>query len=266
MSGPPPVGFTPPNFRVPRLLGIFNVLFSVQILICGLCLGGYTLTLPAISRGLGQLQKQVEKKAESDRKAQLDEVVEREKTAKTEQEKVEAAARRMEIENRPKATLPGTVDFTKMGIGDPQFINWTWVELLSGIVLNLMMLISGIGLLHWKPWARSLGIWTALLKIARLVLVYGFFVLTIVPPLARRMGAAVSEMMANQPGMRPPGGGSPDAFFARIYTVYYSALGLGMILFGVVYPLILLWLLTRPSVKSACSGRLKLPAEPNQPW
>src|SRR5205823_4481251 len=179
MSGPASVGTVAPNFRVPRLVGILNVLFATQILICGLFMGAYTLTLPMMGRIFSQLQRQVEQQTETMRKTQLAALAEDEKKAKTEQEKIEVAARRIEIENRPKGMLPATVDFTQMGLASPEFIIFCWTEILTGLTLNVMLLVSGIGLMSWKPWARSLGVWTAGLKIVRLALVYGYFILSI---------------------------------------------------------------------------------------
>lgn len=267
MSGPAPIGITPPNFRLARLVGIFNIIFATQILICGVVMAGYTLTLPLWGRVFTYITKQAEQQAAASKQARLEAVADQEKNAKTEQEKIEAAAKRLEIETRPNAGIPPTVDFTKMGFTEPHFVAWTWAEVLSGLILNVMMLVSGIGLLTWRPWSRPLAVWTALLKIVRLVLLYGYFVLAIVPPLATRMGSVVVEMMtAQQPGFAMPGGTPPVELFVRIYTISYSIMGVGIILGGIVYPVIVLWLLTRPSVKSACSGRLKLPKEPKQPW
>jgi hypothetical protein len=268
MSGPAPVGNVAPNFRLPRLVGILNVMFSTQILICGLFMGGYVLTIPLMARVFSQLQGQVEQQAETARKTQLKALAEDEEKAKTEQEKIEVAARRIELENRPKGMLPATVDFTQMGMSSPEFLAFSWTEILTGLALNVMMLVSGIGLMSWKPWARSLGLWTAGLKIVRLALVYGFFILAIVPPLGLKMAKVAVDMinMQGTPFPRSPGGAPPADLFARVYTVMYSGMGLGFMLFGMIYPAILLWLLTRPGVKAACSGRLKLPKEPKQPW
>jgi hypothetical protein len=266
MSGPAPTGIVPPNFRSARLMGIFNVVFGAILITGGVCGAGYTLTLPLWGRVFSQITAQAEQQANAARKAELEAVKDQEKAAKTEKEKIETAARRIELENRPVVMMPGTMDFSKMGFTDPAFIAWTWTEVLSGIVLNLMMIVSGVGICHWKPGARRVGVWTAILKIVRLVLLWGFFVIAIVPSFARKMGEVVAQMMAQQPGMRMPGGVPPQEFFAQVYAITYSAMGVMFIVFGVIYPAIVLWVLTRPGVKSACSGLLKLPKEPNQPW
>jgi hypothetical protein len=267
MSGPAPVGNVAPNFRVPRLVGILNVMFSTQILVCGLFLGAYTLTIPVMARFFSQLQVQVERQAETARKTQLKALAEDEAKAKTDQEKIEVAARRIELENRPKGMLPPTVDFTQIGLGAPEFIAFCWTELLTGYALNIALLVSGIGLMSWKPWARSLGVWTAALKIVRLALIYGYFILAVVPPLGQKMAKVAVDMLTMQGTPFPSRGGTPPVdMLVRIYTVMYSVMGLGFMVFGVIYPAILIWVLTRPGVKAACSGRLKLPKEPKQPW
>lgn len=267
MSGPVATGIYPPNFRLTRLVGIFNVNFAVLLILGGICMGGYTITIPVWTRLMTQIQSQATKQLETSRKQSIKAALEAEEQAKTEKEKFEAAVRRAEIENRPPASLPAGMDLTKLGMDSPTFMAWTWTEVFSGIVVNLMMLASGIGLLSWRPWARKLGIWTAFLKIVRLVLAYGFFVLVIVPVFAHNLGQMVVEMMASQPGMMGGRGAAPPAeMFERIYAIMYSGMGVGYVVLAVIYPILLIWLLTRPGVKSACSGLLKLPKEPNQPW
>ena len=46
--------------------------------------------------------------------------------------------------------------------------------------------------------AEGLWIWTAVLKIARLVLIYGFFIIVIVPNFSEKLGHMVGEMMNAQ--------------------------------------------------------------------
>jgi hypothetical protein len=267
MSKATPSGLVAPNFRTPRLLGIFSVVFASELLIIGVFLCGYVALLPLLGSVIQSTQKQINARAEASKKADLDALAAREKAAKTEQEKIDVAVKRKEIESRPAAPFAGIMEMQNTTVGDPVFIRYSWVDVLTGMALNVLMLASGIGLLHWRPWARSLGVWTAAVKIVRLVLVYGFFIIAIVPPYSQRLGKAVVEMMASTQQM---GGatGTPFAsadFLVRIYTVTYSALGLGFMFVGAIYPAILLWFLTRPSVKSACSGMLRTPKEPNQP-
>jgi hypothetical protein len=266
MASPAPKGFTPPNFRTPRLLGIFNVLFAAQILVCGLCMGSYTLTMPIWGKVMAQAQNQAKLQVENANKAALDAVEEQLKEAKTDKEKEALEARKREIEARPNFVMPGMMDISKMGLDDPTLVGWTWSEVISGLVLNVLMLVSGVGLMSWKPWGWSLALWTSVLKILRLCLVYGFFIVAIVPPMSQRIGDMVGGMLvAQQAALGRAGTMPPASMFARIYTVTYSAMGLWMLLLGVIYPALQIWWLTRPGVKLACSGTMKLPREPRQP-
>ncbi|GAC1468298.1 MAG: hypothetical protein NVSMB9_10820 [Isosphaeraceae bacterium] len=268
MNPSAPRGFAMPNFRTSRLLGIFNVVFASELLLCGVCMGGYVVTLPLWARVFSQFQARAEQQGDQARKAALDGLAQQEKAATTPEARAEFAARRRDIENRPRMNMAGVMDLSKMGLDDPKLIRWSWFEVLSGLFLNTLMLTSGIGLLSWRPWARSLGVWTAVLKILRLGLAYGYYIVEIVPSFSERMGKAVGEMMVVQQGAIGrigPGATPPTDVFVKIYTVTYSAMGLGFAVLAMIYPLILLWFLTRPGVKLACSGTLKLPREPNQP-
>lgn len=257
-----------PNFRTPRLLGIFNVIFASEILLCGLCMGGYTLTLPLWGRAMQSATQQVEKQAETARAQAISALEAEEESAKTPEEKAEVEARRRDLESRPKVVMPNMMDLQKLGMTDSKLISWSMAEVVSGLILNVMLLASGIGLMNWKGWGRSLGIWTGVLKIVRLGLVYGVFIIVVVPTVSQKIGDAVGEMMIaqQQAAGRGPGGMPASSMFVRIYTITYSGMGLGMIALGSVYPAIMVWFLTRPGAKVACSNVYKLPKEPNQPW
>ncbi len=258
-------GIVAPNFRTPRLIGIFSVVFASELLIVGLCLGGYAAIMPLIARFTTNAQNQVEAQLEASNKVELDALAAKEKTAKTDEEKIEIAAKRKEIQSRPKNPMASMMAINQVQLGDKTFIAYTWTDVLTGVVLNILMLTAGIGLLHWRPWARSLAVWTSAVKIVRLILLYGFFIIVIIPPYCQRLGDAVEQMMTAPQFSGIKGVAMSGGFYARMYTVMYSAFGLGVMLIGVIYPAIVIWCLTRPAVKSACSGILKTPREPNQP-
>ncbi len=258
-----PVRMAAPNFRIPRLLGIFSVVFATGLLLGGICMGGYVAIMPLVSGLMQSTQSRVSAQLEASRKAELNALAEREKKAKTDDEKIDLAAERKVIETRPLAPMNGMMDVNRVQMGDPSFLRYSWADVVSGIVLNVLLLISGIGLLSWRPWARRLAVWTAALKIVRLVGLYGFFIIVIVPPYCQKLGKAVDAMMQTT-GLKSSPFMNAQALI-KVYTVMYSAMGLGVMLLGVIFPAILLWFLTRPAVKSACSGLLKLPPEPGQP-
>jgi hypothetical protein len=266
-AGPAP-RYAMPNFRMARLVGIFNVIVGAEILLCGICLGGYVAIMPMWGRMFASIQQPARRQIESAKQAQLSALDEKAKAATTVEEKAEIAAERKLIETRqdPTITQLNMMDLNKMGLNDPTNIAWSWAEVVSGLVLNALLLASGIGLLAWRSWARRLGVWTAALKIVRLFVLWGFFIVAIVPPVSRNLGKMIGEMaVQQQASMGRTGGPVPTDMFVRVYTILYSGFGLGVIVLGSIYPVVVLWLLTRPGVKSACSGVFQKPKEPNQP-
>lgn len=255
-----------PNFRTARLVGIFNVLFSVQILLCGLCMGVYVVTLPIWGRVFADVQAQAKQQVERAKASRLAELDDAAKKADTPEKKAEIAALRKEVESAPDPDFTGMMDISKMGMTDPVTVGWAWVEIVTGLVLNTLMLLSGVGLMHWKPWSRKVAVWTAALKILRLVVVYSAFIVLVVPPMAKQLGDLVGDAMTKQQAaLGRKGAAPPTQVFVQVYTVTYTLTGVGMMVTGVVYPALVVWLLTRPGVVSACSGAYRLPPEPKQP-
>lgn len=258
MSYAHPPGSTFPNYRTTRLLGIFSIVFASCLMIAGLCMSVSVVIQPMILNAMGEAQKKVEERGESVRKGELEDLAKAAEAAKTDAEKAQIDVQRKEIEARPKAVLPGMVDMSKL-FNQPLLQGWTWVEIITGLAVNIAMLVSGIGLLKYRGWARNLAVWTALLKIGRLALVYGFFIIAVVPPMSKTIGEYVSQMMVQQQGMVVRGPGVvPDAsMFTKIYTITYSVMGAGMIAIGSIFPAVMLYYLTRPRVKAACEVNRK---------
>jgi len=253
MASPTP-GSPMPDYRTPRLFGILNVVFASALLIYGLCMGSFLLATPLLGKAMKDAQKKVAETSEKQRTADLEALKKQAAEAKTSEEKAELEDRRKQIEARPKAMIPGMMDLTSMVYGDPRMTTWYWVEIVSGLAANLALLASGIGLVKNRGWGRGWGLGTAAFKCVRLVLLYGFFALAIVPTFSKTMGKMVGEMMAQQQQAmgRGAGGGMPDAeTLARIYSIMYSAMSFGMIGVGVIYPLVLIWALSRPGVRAA---------------
>jgi hypothetical protein len=243
-----------PNYRTPRLTGIFNIVFAANIFLYVLPMAVVTASIPLVGKAMNEIKRQIDEKAETTRKVELADVAAKVKSAKTDQEKIELEARRLELESRPKASMPGMFDFNKLGFDEPVFMGWYGVEVVTSVVLNLTMMISGIGLLSYREWARRMAIGTAVFKIIRLVLVYGFAIVVIIPLFTRNLAPMVVEMVAQQQQAMgvPKAGAPPVEFLQRVYMVTYSVIAAGVIVIGSVYPSVVVWLLTRPSTRAAC--------------
>jgi len=97
------------------------------------------------------------------------------------------------------------------------------------------------------------ALWVAALKIVRLIALYSFYAVAVVPGLAEQFRAFFEEMArAAPPG---PNGPAPQqlGMLATVVAVAMVVYAIFMILLGSVYPVVVLVLLTRPRVKAACA-------------
>ncbi len=251
-------GYVAPNPRVVSVVGTLNILFASALLICGLCSSAYfVLVIPTFGKVMQQAQAKIQAQQEAKKKASIVTLDDLEKEAKTDQEKAEIAAKRKEIESQPKANLPPGMNIKDMGFDDPKFKVYMWVDFITGAGLNLLLLASGIGLVMRKLWGLRLALWVSGAKIARLVLCYGYAVLEIVPTMAVNMAKmamqAIQQQQQMQPGAAPvPNQANVYEMLVRLYTISGTGGSVAMIVLGIIYPAIVLWLLTRPGAKAAC--------------
>lgn len=252
-----------PNPRIPKVLGILNIVFASALLLWGLCMGVYIAVMPMAMKGMEPALKKMEDDAEKRKKEDLDRLDERAKAARSDEERERIESERRELESRPKLDLAASANPFTLIKGIPAVIPYFWTEALTGLALNLMMLASGIALVRRSRLGITLGLWTAGLKIARLVVLYSFVALVIIPPLSTNLGKFVIVQQRAMGTQLPPN--LDAAFFAKTYTIMYTIMAVGMILFGSIYPAVCLWLLSRPGARAACSGA-KSPSEGADSW
>jgi hypothetical protein len=120
---------------------------------------------------------------------------------------------------------------------DPAYVALTRFSMWTGVILGLALLAFGIGLLLLKNWARIGSIVYAVIDII-LVL----FVSVLIWPFTKRM---MEQMPSPAPGFM--------AGFAMIGLVVG-------IIFGLAYPVLLLFFMTRSDVIEACQ-----PEQPEAP-
>lgn len=263
-----PATYVVPNPRIPKVLGILNIVFASGLLICGICSIAYFSMIPVFSSAMETMQKEAQAKQSADRKSVLDQFDEREEAAETDEAKAEIREQRKRFEAETPAAKPVPVDFGMMGFDNARVRTYVWVEFLSGFVLNLLLLVAGIGLVMRRPWGIKLGLGVAALKIVRLVLVYGYAAIVIAPEVSQGMAKfQIKQMqtMAQQQGAKPPPPELSVEMLTRIMTIWMTVCAVGMIMIGVIYPMISLWLLSRPSARAACLDRpLATGTEPGQ--
>jgi hypothetical protein len=245
-----------PDASTPKTIGVLNIIFSSLLLLCGTCGTVYTMMLvvagPLMQANEGNMKdtmQQIRDKELEERDRQIE---------KTDDADVK---QQLQAERDKRAAEPVVVpDFTKVyGMSDPRVTGYYLVDLFSALLLNLGMLVSGIGLIGIKEWGRRLGIWVARLKLLRLVVLYGIFLAVVMPIQVESMreGFAEMEKMAPARGNRPP---NMPAAVATGMTYTLAGTAIGMVVLGAIYPAISWLLLRRESVKAACTQ------EPGNPY
>jgi hypothetical protein len=262
---PTPPKVTPQPGLV-KTIGVFNILFGGLLLLCGMgCLN------PAL-QGLARQQpprfdpKEAQKVLDEIHRQRIAELQQQEQAASTPKEKARIKEEREKAEANPPKFDAKKIDVATINEGIAWFTRYVWADVITGPLLNLLLLISGVGLLMRQNWARVLAIATAFLKIVRLVALCVLLIGFVVPRGGKALDALAGSEMgqeffkqameqqkargAVQAGPQP----TPEIMaqylqsFGNVYAILLPCL-------GSIYPLIVLVLLTRPGARAATRAR-----------
>jgi hypothetical protein len=255
MSQGIPAGYVLPTPQRAKLVGTLNIVFASLLLVYILFKIAFNLLTPMLMQMSGGMIKQVQTKVDQQRQDQVAELKKEAAEAKTAEEKTQAEERLRTLENSPKVTMPDMNKITNL-LGTPAYQAYTWTDMISGLALNLVMLISGIGLLQLKEWGRKMALSTFGLKIIRLFAL-ALMAIIIIIPITYKVS---SDMLA---GMTQGGAGGPPAAMMGDVAKFQAAFGsiqvvLGAV-FGSVWPIIGMVLLTRSGTRAACRASVAKP-------
>ncbi|MEX0936983.1 MAG: hypothetical protein WDZ59_03925 [Pirellulales bacterium] len=243
-AGPDRDDYIAPNYTAAKVLGTLNIVFACVLL---LCIGCYAIQIfsqaamaPLMNEQFAEMNAQIER----DRARRIEGFREQEESAETPEEAERIRQQREQFERMP------TPDFSKMmemwQIKDPRVLGFFATEAGGGALLNVLMLVSGIGLVTLRPWGRTLAVWIAGLKVARLILSCMFVIFIVAPLMAESFGDMIVEMMpADEVAEHELNA------MVRVYTWMISGSWIFIAVLGSVYPLVLLAMLNRRDVKAA---------------
>ena len=145
---------------------------------------------------------------------------------------------------------------------EPRLAIFYVLDVSTAVILNVLMIVSGGGLMRLREWARRLAIRVAQLKILRwFAMVVGSMVV-IVPMMMAKTQPAMNALEAQMKASR--GGALP--FSLAAVTRWMFVFGVVFMIFAAivacVYPAMMWWNLTRPAARAAC---LKLEPQPELP-
>ena len=249
MSNPLPPGYAVPNTSLPKTTGTLNIIFASLVLLFVVAQIGMTLLVPMLMDFAQSSIREVQAKTEAARKQQLDALKAEEEAAGTEEDKARIRGEIKAIEARPQPAGPDMKAL--MGQMDsPVLRAYTWTDIGTSLILNVLMLASGIGLLRLKERARRLAIWVGGLKIARLVALMLIQLVFILPLTTKMQKEMIVSMGA---------GGAPNAqaaqaaqTTAKMAAAAGVAMNLIITVLAMIWPVVMIVLLTRPGSRAAC--------------
>jgi len=255
----------PPEYVLPtpqraKLVGTLNIVFASLLLVYIVFQIAMLFFTPVLMQMSGDVMKQAQAKVDEQRKSQMDALKQEAAQAKTAEEKSQIEQRRTALEKSPQVTVP---DMSKMAdmLKAPAYQAYVWSDLISGLLLNVAMLISGIVLVQLKESGRKLALWTFGLKVVRLCALAVLMIIVVIPITSRM----TSEMMA---GITKGGAGtSPTAVFgdmAKLQAALGSVQAVLGAVFGSIWPIVGMVLLTRPGTRAACQASAAKPPLPYQ--
>jgi len=243
---------------VPKVIGILNIIFGSILILFGLC-SGLSLLMqramaPMIQMQQNQMGQVIQANQEAERTARLRKLEQEEEAAQTDEEKQAIIVQRQAIESAPPVKVPVIPDMTKMyAMHDKRVLGFMITDMLLRIALNVLLIISGAGLVGAKEWSRKLAIKINVAKLVALLMVQAANIIIVLPIMAKQMSEGMQEMMSQMPP--GSGGGPPPQFgsdFAIMMGTMMTAGAVFMVIFGSIYPAVSLWFLTRPDVRATC--------------
>jgi hypothetical protein len=248
-------GYVLPKPGIPKTLGILNVIFGVLLVLGGSCQLVMTVFLPAILQGAQNIAKDAQAKVEAQEKANLKSIDDQIAAAKTDEEKKALEQQRDAAAANKVQINPMDISAATDALKDPKIMAVSFGGIITGLILHILLLVSGIGLIRLTPWGRTLGVWWGVLMIVQvlgLLLATIFIALPANKPIQEK-AIALAEEAAKKPGAGP--GEASAAQMAKVMASLTVPMAVGQSLSGIVYPIVLLILLNTAGARAACLAK-----------
>jgi hypothetical protein len=250
----PPV---PPKPGTAKFIGTLSIIIAACWILCGTCSGLQLSAQSAFGPMMAAQQQQMQATLEAERAAQLQNLRDREKAAQTDQDKAKIQAEIKTLQAQPVPKFP---DMTKLWIDD-RLLAYFAVDICTGLILNAILLIAGIGLVNLKEWGRVTGLWVLAIKIVRLVILYGIGILVIVPIMTQKFIDFFEELGKQMPQGQPGAATQQMAQMGATMGTMMTVSMAGIIVGGFLLWGTMLWFLSRPGVKVACTTPPEMPMD-----
>ncbi len=262
-----------PNPQIPRSFGLMNIIFGSVMLLVGAGYAAWFACAPMITQ---QMRAGIKKQQEIDkaaRESKLAELKQQEDAAKTDEDKATIRDERKALEKHVAPDLSGMDDILGWNVfSDVRLAIFYISEVSTGMLLNLLMIISGAGLMALAEWARRLALGVAWLKILRWVAMIAVTMFLVLPITVERSQKLFQQIEAQA---KVQSGGKavvlPMSQMGRFTAISGAVVVVFSGVVASVYPALSLWFLTRPPSRAAClmeatSPRPAAASEPGEVW
>lgn len=253
-----------PQPSIPRAIGSLNFVFGSLLFLLGW--GGLNYVGPSFCQNrpfafeAGDLQHLYDQ----GHRELVTALEAREATTKDAAKKDRLKQQRLELAAKHRNDVERAIDRLTMN-RDLLWASWyLWADLVTGPVLNLLMLASGMGLIQMKEWARKMALWIAGVKLARLVLLSGVLMAVVIPrteavmervaatPLGEVLVARLNSDNAELGTKNPAAVIYTTRNLPAEVTLIQYVLAIMVLIVGSIFPTLTLILLTRPGAQAAC--------------
>ncbi len=245
-------GLILPKPGIPKTLGILNIIFGVLAVLGTGCTLGVTVATPTLLQFSERTVKEAQSNQEKKKVESLKSLEEREKTETTEAQKAAIAQERDAINSQSK--IP-TVDYSTIQAmtTNPLVMGYNIAYLGTGLVLSLLLLISGITLVRLSRVGRPLANAWGVLQIAHIALFTAISIFYVQPATKPIVEKVVADLEAQAKAGNAPPQVVQQLQMARAMQQSSATIMLA-VLFALVlaiYPVILLILLNTAGAKAA---------------
>src|SRR6185312_8965737 len=175
------VRFVQTNPRIPSSLGTLNVIFGAILLLYALGSVAWTIGAPIVTAHIFGQTEAARLREKTERKASLADLKKRE-TAET------SVAKKAELKQEIAAletaiNLEFGDDEDEREQNDLRLTVPYWVDTILGLLLSVLMIVSGAWLMSLRERGRTLALWVAGIKLVWLIVNFGY-ALTVTIPLS----------------------------------------------------------------------------------
>ena len=257
-------GYVVPTPQPVKTIGLLSIIFGSILLLLGLISVASLALMPTWTRIMesqqARVQQQADEAADNRKKADLAGLAVREKAATTPDQREALARERQAIASRPRPFVPDTTMGMKM-VNERYYMVYNIADSMTGVPLNIALIVAGVALMRMKRWARSLAMYVAGLKLLRLGVMLVYVVMVLAPNMTKSMAREFDKMgmqISVQQGGNAANAKKVQGMMRTMTQVMGASISGGYALYFVlatIFPIASLVVLNRPGARAALRDR-----------